>query len=213
MNLLELVDTRDVDIRKETVSDCESKLEEMRGRRLTPEEKRKFRQIAKVQSDASGKCPVIDMVKLLHCSTPDGMPVWTVVNPYYRIGKGNGWFANRQTSYARAYFVRNNRWYNGSSLIYFGHTTHLPYTAYSNSWFRPDGNFPTLPDRIRELLWSTPIKRAYSVGLVYQPGQWVGQPKQKAAPDPALVVRWTSTDVWHCRAVWGHDGPRIQEFY
>lgn len=213
MDLLEAVDARDVDTRRETVASCDAQIEELRGRKLTPEEKRKYKDLCKIKIDASGKCPIIDMIKLLACSTSDGMPVWTVMNPYYKISKSNGWFANRQTSFGRAFAVKNNRWYDGSTIIDFGLNSHLSYKRYPHTWYSPEGNFPTLPDRVRELIWSKPFKSAYCVGLVYQPTKWVGNPTHIPAPDPAIVVRWTSTDVWHCAAVWGHDGPRIQEFY
>lgn len=218
-SLLDIVDKSSVEINKQELAECRERLQAMGNSKLTvPEKQEKARLEGRVKVLQRGG-PRIHIQGLLGyrhresgVSSSRGYPVWTIVNPYKRIRQSNGGAALGSLKERAEISVANNGWFFPGVSTVNSALQDSDSDDWKKFWAVPVGGFPTLPTRVRELLWSREVRSAYCTGILYQPETWNEKKVAKPSPDPALVVRWDAEDHWHCLAVWGHDGPRIEEF-
>lgn len=194
------------------------------GKKLTPPEQQEFIRIRDEFSVRKMGGASIDINMILSERRSDYSPRWTIASPYYEISSSNG-------SVEAGYFRGNPSWRfwlkrpsrkwfprQGSDSFSSVDISLKPtdenhqFSSRPGTVFIPIGGYPLLPNRIREIIESSEIKKAYDVGLIYQPKQWAVFESIPADPDPALIVRWNKESEWKCIAVWGHDGPHIEEF-
>lgn len=164
----------------------------------------------------------IDIFSLLGMKKEDGSQRWAMVNPNFRITETNGavtveyvstintWFGSKE-KFCR-YHVQDNSGQNIGVISLADKKLYRSNGYHILNYKCPVGGFPILPQRIRDLLKSKAVQDCVMTSVLYQPSGWEDRVYIAPNPDPALLVRKTWDDPWQCVAVWGHDGPNIQEF-
>ncbi len=164
---------------------------ELRLKAMPAEHKLLDRKIARL-TPAPGRA--IDIDGLLAQRRPNLAWRWTIASPWQAAGLNNG--------------SRNS---HGQVEIRMPKTGTQYYTLKKLPFFRRDAlfipeGFVLLPQAARDICEQYKDKAEW-IGVLYQPASW-----QVIGKDPAIVAKFPGSDSVRCLAVWGHDGPAIEEF-
>lgn len=155
----------------------------------------------------------IDLGMILAEKRDVNIPRWSLANPAYGLSDVNGsvgFDGGGFTHYYKTNRASEVSTVRGSDEIHHGLSPSMSFRI--QRYYVPVGGFPILPQRIRSLLNTKAVRRAFASLILYQPTEWTSLVPTPKNPDPALIVRWTQDSPWKCLAVWGHDGPHIEEF-
>lgn len=222
MDYISTKNLEDISLLKQRIAEYESNLEftdndKLKVKTVSQAEVQEYHQLKSLVDTTSLVTAKIDLLSLLKMRKPNGQPKWALVNPYYTTQAWNGgYFRSGWMSRRHDQIVIGKGREKQCDIL----TIKKDSIIYKSGWkvpegrcLIPNGGFPSLPKRIKELILSKEVQDAYSVAILYQPLSWTEEYLVKIPdPDPALLIRKTARHLFECLAVWGYDGPQIQEF-
>lgn len=222
MSIIEAIDRSSIEAARDEAAQVKGELSQYSpvGRFLmTAPEKQEIRRLKERLRILQSGGVNIDLGMILKEQREKEVPRWSIANPRYPLSEKNGGVSVSFSGDFTHGYMANNASQHGVFTSNSTYDSIQPRMLRGYHWsflepkvLSPVGGFPVLPAKVRSLLHSRAVRKSYAHLILYQPTKWDRLAPVPKDPDPALIVRWTEDSPWKCLAVWGHDGPHIEEF-